>query len=134
MNVYFDENFSPYLVQALQALENSDGRLTIHSTKLIMPGAKDEDVIRLVASNNGVLFTRDTDFHKQKMLRDIIVKNHVGLVYYSIKNDNFWSQVKYIMYNWEQLRSQIISKKKTFACRIVRDGKGKSKIEKKTFQ
>ncbi len=130
MKVFFDENFSRFLVYALNELEKPYGKIEVFATIDFMAGATDEEVIRHVADNNGVLFTRDTDFHKQKLLRAIINSKKVGLVYFGIRNTNNWMQVRYVIYNWHLLREQIIKKKKSFAYRIVRDGKGKAALEK----
>ena len=130
MKVFFDENFSRYLVYALNELEKPYGQIEVFATIDFMAGAPDEDVIKHVANHNGVLFTRDNDFHKQKLLRDIINTNDVGLVYFGMKGSTNWMQVRYVIYNWHLLREHIIKKKKAFAYRIMSDGKGKAKLDK----
>ncbi len=127
MTVYIDENTSPHLASALNALEQReppDRRLVVKSLqKTFGQGIKDPVLIPKLGKQHAIWITRDKKILQHGIELDLILKNNVGIVILRPgKNAKFWDMVKLVINAWQEIRD-LSKEKKPFAYRLLGNGK-----------
>lgn len=127
MIVYIDENTSPHLATALDALEQReppDRRITVKSLQQEFgKGIKDPDLIPELGKRNAIWITRDKKILKVRIELDLILQNNVGIIILRPgKKAGFWDMVKLVICAWPEIRS-LHTNKKPFAYRLHENGK-----------
>jgi predicted nuclease of predicted toxin-antitoxin system len=124
MNVFFDENFSEYLAEALNLLEKTDGKLEVYSTKTALyRSAPDDEIVRFVAANGGVLFSKDSDFRKAQLITDLMKEHHIGLFYFKTpRKEVYWDTVVTIIRAFQKCREFILTMEAPYCFEILHGG------------
>lgn len=121
MNIYFDANYSKYLAHAINELEFTSHEIqALHIAEILGDGIEDEDVIRHVSQNNGILFTKDSDFKKVKIIVDCMKSHSIGLFYMKTpKKEVYWQTVVRLIRAYINCRVVILNKTIPYAYEIM---------------
>ena len=79
--------------QYLNLLEFTRNEIEVISTedKDVLPGASDEDIATYIASQGGILFSKDQDFKKAQFLTELMSTLQLGLFYMKTqKKEEYW--------------------------------------------
>ena len=109
MRVYFDENFSPALVDGLRRIQ--EGRRADDITVCSMieefgRGAADETWIPGVASRHGVVITQDTNIHRTRAQWELCRTNKIGVFFLKPPKKQSWSYwdiVRLVIRHWSEI-------------------------------
>ena len=107
MRIYFDENFSPHLINGLKIIQ--EGRkddIEVYSIKdEFGQGVDDEVWIPRVASQRGVAITQDNYIHRSRAQWELCQANKIGVFFVrpSKKNWNYWTSVQLIIHCWQDI-------------------------------
>ena len=108
MRIYFDENFSPHLIEGLARIQS--GRLSedimVCSVKgEFGQGTPDETWIPAVAKRHGVVITQDTSIHRTKAQWGLCQANKIGVVFVKPpkKGWAYWDIVRLIFKWWPEI-------------------------------
>ena len=85
MKIYFDENFSPTLVEALRILHRGAGEDHIeiyHIAKEFGRGSKDEDWIPKIGTQRGIVISQDKNIYYRVPQLDTLKKYNIGFFFY----------------------------------------------------
>lgn len=125
MNIYFDANYSRYVAEAFNLLEMAYGENAVFSTvNEIGDNAPDEDVVLHVAKNRGILFTKDKDFKKAKLIVELMQNNPIGLFYYKTpKKEKHWDTISLLMRVYKNCRDIFSTKRIPYYYEIRAGGK-----------
>ena len=129
INVYFDENTSRYIADAINKLESGEGKISVHHTLEVFgkQGVPDEDIVRMVHDNSGVLFSQDADFVKAQQIVEAIKQYPIGLFYLKQKSMSYWKLVNIYVKAWTQAREEIIKGRIPYYFEIMPNGKIKKR-------
>lgn len=130
MTVYIDENISPYLAKALDALEvreKNNGQLEVKSLQdTFGQGIKDPDLIPELGKQKAIWITRDKRILQRGIELHLILENNLGVVILRPgKRAKHWDMVMIIMKAWPEIR-ELAKENKPFAYRLFQN----SKLEK----
>ena len=133
IQLFIDENISPYLAKGLHHLEQGNGKdIEIRSIKDVYgKGALDEDWIPEVGRIGGIVITQDHNIFKKKQQRDLYEKYGVGLFFIKPPSNTgykYWEMVEQIINRWTEIKKLSISNKRPFA--FLCTAKANSKFER----
>lgn len=125
MKVYFDANFSQYIAKAINQLEIARHEIEVIVTnEALRDGASDEEIVKYVADNNGVLFTKDSDFKKAKLITELMKSHDIGLFYMKTpKKEIYWETIVTIVKAYKDAREVILNKTPPYYYEIKPNGK-----------
>lgn len=129
MTVYIDENISPYLPRALDALEVRErDRITVLSLQdTFGKGIQDSDLIPELGKQNAVWITRDKKILQKSIELNLILKYDVGVIILRPgKSAKHWDMVLIVINAWLEIREIVNHEKRPFAYRLYSN----SKLEK----
>jgi predicted nuclease of predicted toxin-antitoxin system len=111
MKVYFDENYSYYVARAFNLFEFNDNEIEVQSTQdALYAGATDEEIVKHVARNKGVLFTKDSDFIKAQLITSLMKSHKIGLIYMKTpKKEVYWNTILILLKAYIDARTNIFS-------------------------
>ena len=125
--VYFDECTSQYIAEALNQLELKPKEIKVIHTlnaKGLGKRATDEQIVKIVSKNNGVLFSQDDDFKKAQVMIEAIKKYPIGLFYFKQpKSTNYWDLVRIYTKCWLNARNKILNLDIPYYFEIMSTGK-----------
>jgi len=124
MKIFFDENYSKYIAKAIGLLEYTDGKIEVLVTdEELYKGASDQEVVELVSVNNGVLFTKDKDFKKAKLIVELMKTRKMGLFYMkTLKKDVYWETIVRLMKSYIHCRGKILNQNIPYYYEIMPNG------------
>jgi predicted nuclease of predicted toxin-antitoxin system len=95
MKVYFDANYSQYIARAFNFFELTGRENEVFSTvQFLYEDASDEEIVKYVAENKGVLFTKDSDFVKVQLIIELMKSYNIGLFYLKTpKKEIYWDTI-----------------------------------------
>ena len=132
MNIYIDENLSPFIARALNLLEqreNENHRCEVKSIQDdLKKGIKDVDLIPRFGKEKALWITQDKSLLKNKAELNLILSHNIGLIILgpSWSKKRHWDKVVLIFSKWPELKELAREEERPFAYRI----NGFSKIEK----
>jgi hypothetical protein len=128
MRLYFDENFSPSLIQGLKVIQ--DGRKSDDIDVCSVEGefgrgAKDEDWIPSVAGKHGIILTQDTNIHRTRAQWELCRTSKVGVFFFRPpkKGWSYWQIVQLLVRWWPELCARAKDTRKPFGFCIEFDGR-----------
>lgn len=107
--IYIDENLSPYIARGLDILEGPtrQGFEVISIADAFGRGAKDEEWIPIVGSQNGIVITQDYNIHRNKAQRVLFEKHGVGMFFFRPpKGYTYWEYVEQIVKRWQDIKKK----------------------------
>ena len=124
MKVFFDENFSQYIAHAINSLEFTTNQIQVIATYDILSGESDRVIAEYVASQNGVLFSKDKDFKKVQFLVELMDTFRIGLFYMKTqKKEDYWRLCDVIIKAYiNKCRDIILSNKRPYYYEIMGNG------------
>lgn len=128
MKVYFDENISPYVADAINSMckgyfPDVEAFSTVN-IKELRRGATDTDIAHYIAKHNGVLITEDPDFRHSKVVNDICRDHKIGvfLLQLSKGEADHWTIIRILINNWVKIVDLMGSRSKPYWYKIQRRG------------
>lgn len=126
MRVYFDENFSPALIEGLhriQAGRPSEDVVVCSLKEEFGQGTPDEEWIPAVARRHGVVITQDTNIHRTRAQWSLCQTNKVGVIFVRPpkKGWSYWDIVKLIIRWWPEITALARTTDRPFGFYLERD-------------
>lgn len=111
INIYIDENLSPYLAKGLDTLESplQEGFKVLSIKDVFGTGAKDEEWIPKVGKENGVVITQDVNIQRLRHQRLLYEEHGVGVFFLSPPSKNgytYWEMVEQIIKRWKDIKKK----------------------------
>lgn len=109
MKVYFDENFSHYVAKAFNLFECKLKQVEVIATEEVLyKGAPDEEVVKYVSQNNGILFTKDDDYVKAQLITELMKSHSIGLFYMKTpRKEVYWETNLTLMKAYIEARNEV---------------------------
>lgn len=126
--IYIDENMPSQLAQALNLLQqplNTKERfpLEVLSIKEVFgEGAKDEDWIPKVGSENAYVITQDNRIQSQKHQRELYLESGVGIFFLNPPSKggfSYWDMTQKLIEEWDKIKTIIRKENPPFAYRAT---------------
>ena len=123
MKVYFDENFSPRLVEGLRAFQAGapNEGIEVHSiSETFGPGTPDEEWIPKVAQQHAIAITQDLNIHRMRHQWQLCEHYKIGIIFVQPpkKGWNYWSIILLIVKLWREIVQNGQNSKRPFAAEI----------------
>lgn len=127
IQLYIDENISPYLAKGLHILEQGNGKeIEVLSIKDVYgKGALDEDWIPKVGAVGGIVITQDYNIFRKKQQRELYEKCGVGLFFIKPPSNNgykYWEMVEQVINRWGEIK-KLSNNRRPFAFSCTAKGK-----------
>ena len=105
MRIYFDENFSPSLIEGMKALQNrrpSEDVLVCSIEEEFGRGAADEIWIPGIAKKHGVAFTQDLNINRTRAQWQLCEDNKIGVFFLKPPKQGwkYWQIVELVVKHW----------------------------------
>lgn len=121
MKIYFDENFSPHLVEGLKAFQN--GRKTEGVEVAWIPdeferGCPDEVWIPAIAQKHGIVVTQDQNIHRVKAQAELCRQNKIGIIFLKRPKKEgipYWPMIELIVKYWAEIKMTAQNTKRPFS-------------------
>jgi ribosomal protein L7Ae-like RNA K-turn-binding protein len=127
IEIYFDENLSEYVADALNSLDKGYFQnVIVSSTKTKFgKGVPDEAIIPEIGKAGGVLITKDVNIRRTKMQYQLCEEYKLGIFFLkpSTGLDKHWEIVKMLINNWEEIIRISTKEKLPFGYEIPTRGK-----------
>jgi hypothetical protein len=134
-----DANCPKKIAEGLDILEQGNRRSLIHAkvrhiTKLTVPNASDEEVIKLAGKNKAILITYDKGFKTNKHRYKLYKEHYIGVILFHSFKDvvYYWDIVKSFVSRWEELKSAIKDEQIPFLYEISTSGFRSISIDEKS--
>lgn len=126
MRIYFDENFSPALVEGLRRIQDGRRRDDITVCSVIEEfgrGAPDEIWIPGVASRHGVVITQDLNINRTRAQWELCRANKIGIIFIKLpkKGWDYWDIVRLIVRWWSEISQRAKNTLRPFGLCIEHD-------------
>lgn len=123
MKIYFDENFSPRLVEGLKAFQAGVPKegIEVHSiAEAFGKGTPDEVWIPKVAQQHGVVVTQDLNIHRKRHQWQLCQHYKIAIVFVQPpkKGWSYWFIIQLIVKLWKEITELTIREKRPFAAEI----------------
>ena len=126
MNVFLDENLSPYVADALNSLNKGYfSHIQVFSTiTKVGKGKPDEDIIPFIGNVGGILITKDLNIQRTHLQYELCKSHDIGLFFLQFQKGHtkHWDIVKLLINRWEEI-VELCKEKRPFAYRIKIRGK-----------
>ena len=108
MRIYFDENFSPALIEGLARIQEgrrSDDTVVCSVIGEFGRGASDETWIPGIASRHGVVITQDININRTRAQWELCRSNQIGVFFVKPpkKGCGYWQIVQLMFRHWPQI-------------------------------
>jgi len=108
MRIYFDENFSPALIEGLRRIQDGRLRDDIIVCSVIEEfgrGAPDETWIPGIASRHGVVITQDININRTRAQWELCRTNKIGVFFIKPpkKGWAYWDIVRLVIRWWSEI-------------------------------
>ena len=109
MKVYFDENYSHYVAKAFNLFECKLKEVEVIATEdALYKSASDEEIVKHVSENNGILFTKDGDFVKAQLITELMKSYKIGLFYMKTpKKEVYWNMILVLTKAYIEARKEV---------------------------
>jgi hypothetical protein len=79
----------------------------------LYPGKEDSDLITIIAKENGVLVTKDSDFKKIQLHMALMKEHGLGTFFFHHpKAMDKWAELQYFSKAWPNIRNHVLKKHK----------------------
>lgn len=107
MRIYFDENYSPHLVEGMRAFQEgrkSEGVVVTSIRAEFGQATADEDWIPQVASRHGTAITQDLNIHRTRAQWELCMANKLGIFFIKPPKQGwgYWQIVQLIVRMWPE--------------------------------
>ena len=121
MKFYFDENFPKHIVEGLRSFQA--GRLAEGIDLVYIPdicgrGAKDEEIIPVIAKESGILITHDISMKRSRMLGPLLEQCRVSAFFFQPPRGSeykYWQMVELVVQHWCSMKSVALEKPPPFS-------------------
>jgi hypothetical protein len=126
MRIYFDENFSPALIEGLKRIQDGRRRDDITVCSVIEEfgrGAADETWIPAVATRHGVVITQDLNINRTRAQWELCRTNRIGVFFVRPpkKGWSYWQIVQLVVRLWPQISELARDSERPFGFCIEHD-------------
>jgi len=126
MRIYFDENFSPALIEGLRRIQEgrrSDDITVCSVSEEFKRGAPDETWIPGVASRHGVVITQDININRTRAQWELCRTNKIGVFFVRPpkKGWSYWQIVQLIIRHWPKISELARDTERPFGFYIEHD-------------
>ncbi len=122
MLIYFDENLSPHLAAGMHHLSQGHlkGARIVSSTTDPGRGVPDEELLKHIAATGGILFTKDINIHRDRMVAQECKKLGLGLFFLKLPQNEgkYWDIVRAVIKHWEEIVKIVSTKKAPYAYEV----------------
>lgn len=123
MKIYFDENFSPYLVKGLRAFQSgksSEGIEILSIAEIFGKGTTDEIWIPRVACQNGIVVTQDLNIYRSRQQWQLCQSHKIGIVFVQPpkKGWSYWSIIQLVVKLWKEITRHSMETPRPFGAKI----------------
>lgn len=123
MKIYFDENFSPCLVEGLRAFQKgvpNEGIEVLSVAETFGKGTPDEEWIPKVAQQHGVAVTQDSNIYRLQHQWQLCQKYKIAIVFVRPpkKGWGYWTIIQLIVKLWKEITEQTMRAKRPYAAEI----------------
>jgi hypothetical protein len=125
VKIFFDENCSKYIAEALNCLQKGyrcEDIEVLHVAEALGKGAPDEEWIPKVAQMHGVIVTEDKNIHRTKSLSALCQHHKIGIFFFRPPKKTsftYWQWVEIIMRHWAAIKSLSKEENRPFAFEIT---------------
>lgn len=127
MEIYLDENLSPFVAEALNQLcKGHFSHVEVFSTvHKIGRGKKDEEIIPYIGQAGGVLITKDLNIHRTNVQFELCKQHQIGLFFLVLQKgqSKHWDIIKLLINRWEEIINNSQNERLPFAFRVKIRGK-----------
>lgn len=126
MRIYFDENFSPALVEGLRRIQEgrrSDDVTVCSVAEEFGRGAPDEVWIPGIASRHGVVITQDLNINRTRAQWELCRANKIGVIFIKPpkKGWAYWDIVRLVVRWWPEIWARAKATERPFGFYIEHD-------------
>lgn len=126
MRIYFDENFSPALVEGLRRIQEgrrSDDVTVCSVIEEFGRGSPDEVWIPGIASRHGVVITQDLNIHRTRAQWELCRINKVGVIFIKPPQRGwaYWDIVRLVVRWWPEISQLAKNSERPFGAYIEHD-------------
>lgn len=109
MKIYFDENYSHYVAKAFNLFECKLKEVEVIATEdALYKSASDEEVVKYVSQNSGILFTKDVDYVKAQLITELMKSYKIGLFYMKTpRKEVYWDTNLILMKAYIEARRDV---------------------------
>lgn len=123
MKIYFDENFSPRLVEGLSAFQKGvpNEGVEVHSiAETFGKGTADEDWIPKVAQQHAVVVTQDSCIRRRQHQWELCQHYKIAIVFVQPpkKGWSYWTTIQLIVKLWKEITEKTFHAKRPYAAEI----------------
>ena len=110
MRIYFDENFSPHLVEGLRRIQEgrkAEGVTVCSVIDEFRQGADDEEWIPGIARRHGVTITQDVNIHRTRAQWELCQANKIGIFFFKPPKKegwSYWQIVQLVIRHWPEIK------------------------------
>ena len=110
MRIYFDENFSPHLVEGLRRIQEgrkAEGVTVCSVIDEFGQGADDEAWIPGIARRHGVAITQDVNIHRTRAQWDLCQASKIGVLFFKppkTEGWSYWQIVQLVIRHWPEIK------------------------------
>lgn len=110
MRIYFDENFSPHLVEGLRRIQEGrkgEGVTVCSVIDEFGQGADDEAWIPGIARRHGVAITQDVNIHRTRAQWDLCQASKIGVFFFKPPKKegwSYWQIVQLVIRHWPEIK------------------------------
>ena len=110
MRIYFDENFSPHLVEGLRQIQEgrkSEGIVVCSVIEEFGRGSSDEIWIPSIAKRHGVAFTQDLNINRVRAQWELCRGSKVGIFFLKPPKKEglgYWAIVQLVIRHWPKIK------------------------------
>jgi hypothetical protein len=123
MKIYFDENFSPRLVEGLRAFQSgapNEGIEVLSIKETFGPGTPDEEWIPKVAQQHGIAVTQDQNIHRRRHQWALCQQYKIGIVFVQPpkKGWGYWFIIQLVVKRWKEITEHGMRARRPFGAEI----------------
>ena len=125
MRIYFDENFSPHLVEGIRSFQNgrrSEAVSVLSVEEEFGRGCPDEEWIPGIAAKHGVVITQDTNVHRTRAQWDLCRANKIGMFFIKPPKNKaawgYWPIIQLTVRLWPEIKRAAEELRRPFGMQI----------------
>jgi predicted nuclease of predicted toxin-antitoxin system len=123
MKIYFDENFSPRLVEGLRAFQKgtpNEGVEVLSIAETFGRGTADEEWIPKVAQQHAVVITQDLNIHRRNHQWALCQQYKIGIIFFQPpkKGWSYWAIIQLAVKLWKEVTKLSIESPRPFTAEV----------------
>lgn len=127
MNIYIDENMSPYMARGFHILQMPinarwESQIEVRAIKDVFgAGAKDETWIPVVGDEQGCVLTQDVNIRRTHHQNELCEKFGLGMFYVATPKNGitYWTMVSLLNKHWLEILEISMTEKRPFAYKMT---------------